>query len=172
MSSLKALDSAGKGNVAVLLPDTVSSARYTEFDAPYLTQALTAAGLTSSQFSVQNAQGSEVTELSQAEAAITKGASVLVMDPFTPGVGAQIESYAKAHGAKVVDYDRLTLGGSREYYVSFDNVLVGTKIGQGFTACATAWHVAKPQVLVMKGDPTDNNANPCLPPGDSSGVKN
>src|ERR1035438_4200596 len=65
MSSLKALDSAGKGNVAVLLPYTVSSARYTEFDAPYLTQALTAAGLTSSQFSVQNAQGSDATELSQ-----------------------------------------------------------------------------------------------------------
>jgi len=158
MSSLKALDSAGKGNVAVLLPDTVSSARYTEFDAPYLTQALTAAGLTSSQFSVQNAQGSDATELSQAQAAITKGASVLIMDPFDPGVGAQIETYAKAHGAKVIDYDRLTLGGSRSDYVSFDNVLVGTKIGQGFTACATAWHVAKPNVLVMKGDPTDNNA--------------
>jgi D-xylose transport system substrate-binding protein len=158
MSSLKALDSAGKGNVAVLLPDTVSSARYTEFDAPYLTQALTAAGLTSSQFSVQNAQGSDATELSQAQAAITKGASILIMDPFDPGVGAQIETYAKAHGAKVIDYDRLTLGGSRSDYVSFDNVLVGTKIGQGFTACATAWHVAKPNVLVMKGDPTDNNA--------------
>ena len=158
MSSLKALDSAGKGNVAVLLPDTVSSARYTEFDAPYLTQALTAAGLTSSQFSVQNAQGSDATELSQAQAAITKGASILIMDPFDPGVGAQIETYAKAHGAKVIDYDRLTLGGSRSDYVSFDNVLVGTKIGQGFQACATAWHVAKPNVLVMKGDPTDNNA--------------
>jgi D-xylose transport system substrate-binding protein len=158
MSTLKPLASSGKGNVAVLLPDTVSSARYTEFDAPYLTQALTAAGLTSSQFSVQNAQGSDATELSQAQAAITKGASILIMDPFDPGVGAQIESYAKAHGAKVIDYDRLTLGGSREYYVSFNNVLVGTKIGDGFTACATAWHVAKPNVLVMKGDPTDNNA--------------
>ena len=45
MSTLKPLASSGKGNVAVLLPDTVSSARYTEFDAPYLTQALTAAGL-------------------------------------------------------------------------------------------------------------------------------
>ncbi len=158
MAMLKPLATAGKGNVAAILPDTVTSARYTEFDAPYLTQALTAAGLTSSQFSVQNAQGSDATELSQAQAAITKGASVLIMDPFDPGVGAQIESYAKAHGAKVIDYDRLTLGGSRSYYVSFDNVLVGTKIGQGFTACAAAWHVTKPQVLVMKGDPTDNNA--------------
>jgi D-xylose transport system substrate-binding protein len=158
MSTLKPLAAAGKGNVAVILPDTVTSARYTEFDAPYLTQALTKAGLSSSQFSVQNAQGSDATELSDAQTAITKGASVLIMDPLDSGVGAQIESYAKAHGVAVVDYDRLTLGGSRSYYVSFDNVKVGTLIGQGFAACATAWHVAKPNVLVMKGDPTDNNA--------------
>jgi D-xylose transport system substrate-binding protein len=158
MSVLKPLAAAGKGNVAVILPDTVSSARYTQFDAPYLTQALTKAGLSSSQFTVQNAQGSDATELSDAQTAITKGASVLIMDPLDSGVGAQIESYAKAHGVGVVDYDRLTLGGSRAYYVSFNNVLVGTKIGQGFTSCAAAWHVAKPNVLVMKGAPTDNNA--------------
>jgi D-xylose transport system substrate-binding protein len=158
MSVLKPLTAAGKGNVAVSLPDTVSSARYTEFDAPYLTQALTKAGLSSSQFTVQNAQGSDATELSDAQTAITKGASVLIMDPLDSGVGAQIESYAKAHGVGVIDYDRLTLGGSRAYYVSFNNVLVGTKIGQGFTACAAAWHVTKPNVLVMKGAPTDNNA--------------
>jgi D-xylose transport system substrate-binding protein len=158
MSALKPLASAGKGNVAVILPDTVTSARYVQFDAPYLTQALTAAGLSSSQFTVQNAQGSDATELSDAQTAITKGATVLIMDPLDAGVGAQIETYAKAHGAAVIDYDRLTLGGSRQYYVSFNNVLVGTKIGQGFAACAAAWNVSKPNVLVMKGDPTDNNA--------------
>jgi D-xylose transport system substrate-binding protein len=158
MSTLKPLTAAGKGNVAVLLPDTVTSARYVQFDAPYLTQALTAAGLDSSKFTVQNAQGNDATQLSDAQTAITKGATVLIMDPIDSGVGAQIETYAKAHGAAVIDYDRLTLGGSRQYYVSFNNVLVGTKIGQGFTACAAAWHVTKPNVLVMKGDPTDNNA--------------
>jgi D-xylose transport system substrate-binding protein len=158
MSVLKPLAAAGKGNVAVLLPDTVTSQRYVEFDAPYLTQALTAAGLSSSQFSVQNAQGSDATELSDAQTAITKGASVLVVDPLDSGVGAQIESYAKSHGAAVIDYDRLTLGGSRQYYVSFNNVLVGQKIGQGFVACVAGWHVGKPNVVVMKGDPTDNNA--------------
>ena len=158
MAALKPLASAGKGNVAVILPDTVTSARYVQFDAPYLAQALTAAGLTSSQFTVQNAQGSDQTELSDAQTAITKGATVLIMDPLDSGVGAQIETYAKAHGVAVIDYDRLTLGGSRQYYVSFNNVLVGTKIGQGFTACAADWHVSKPNVLVMKGDPTDNNA--------------
>src|SRR5690348_13042181 len=158
MAALKALASAGKGNVAVILPDTVTSARYVQFDAPYLTQALTQAGLSSSQFTVQNAQGSDATQLSDAQTAITKGATVLIMDPLDAGVGAQIETYAKSHGVAVIDYDRLTLGGSRQYYVSFNNVLVGTKIGQGFTACAAAWHVTKPNVLVMKGAPTDNNA--------------
>jgi D-xylose transport system substrate-binding protein len=158
MSALKPLAAEGKGNVAAILPDTVSSARYTEFDAPYLSQALALAGLSPTQFSVQNAQGSDATELSDAQAAITKGASVLIMDPLDSGVGAQIESYAKSHGVKVVDYDRLTLGGSREYYVSFNNVEVGTLIGKGFVACAAAEHVAKPNVLVMRGAPTDNNA--------------
>jgi D-xylose transport system substrate-binding protein len=158
MTALKALAAAGKGNVAAILPDTVSSARYTEFDAPYLQQALALAGLTPSQFSVQNAQGSDATELSDAQAAITKGASVLIMDPLDSGVGAQIETYAASHGVKVIDYDRLTLGGSRQYYVSFNNVDVGTLIGNGFVACATAEGVTKPNVLVMKGAPTDNNA--------------
>src|SRR5689334_14758824 len=158
MAALKALASAGKGNVAVILPDTVTSARYVQFDAPYLTQALTQAGLSSSQFTVQNAQGNDATQLSDAQTAITKGATVLIMDPLDAGVGAQIETYAKSHGVAVIDYDRLTLGGSRQYYVSFNNVQVGKIIGQGFQACATDWKLSKPDVLVMKGDPTDNNA--------------
>src|SRR6266568_3580824 len=130
MSQLKPLAKIGKGNVAVILPDTVSSARYTEFDAPYLTESLTKAGLSKSQFTVQNAGGSDATELTDAQTAITKGASVLIMDPLDSTVGAAIEKYAAAHGATVIDYDRLTLGGSRKYYVSFNNVLVGTKIGK------------------------------------------
>ena len=158
MATLKSLASAGKGNIGVILPDTVTSARYVEFDAPYLTKALQTAGLTSSQFSVQNAQGSDATELADAQADITKGASVLIMDPLDAGVGTSIEKYAKSHGVAVIDYDRLVLGGSRKYYVSFDNVQVGKLIGQGLVSCVTAWKVAKPNVLVMYGAATDNNA--------------
>jgi D-xylose transport system substrate-binding protein len=158
MAGLKDVASKGKGNVAVILPDTVSSARYTEFDAPYLTKAFQTAGLDSSQFTVQNAQGSDTTEFTDAQEAITKGATVLIMDPLDSGVGAQIENYAKSHGVSVIDYDRITSSGSRQYYVSFDNVKVGTLIGNGFVSCASAWGVTKPEVLVMKGAPTDNNA--------------
>ncbi|HEX9526453.1 MAG TPA: substrate-binding domain-containing protein, partial [Streptosporangiaceae bacterium] len=88
----------------------------------------------------------------------TKGASVLIMDPLDSTVGASIEKYAAAHGAAVIDYDRLTLGGSRKYYVSFNNVKVGNLLGAGLVSCVAAWKVSKPNVLVMYGDPTDNNA--------------
>jgi len=158
MASLKSVASAGKGSVAVILPDTVSSTRYVEFDAPYLTTALTDAGLTSSQFTIQNALGQDATQLADAESDITKGASVLVVDPLDSGVGAHIESYAKSHGVGVIDYDRLTLGGTRSYYVSFNNVKVGQLIGQGLVSCVAAWGVKSPNVVVMKGAPTDNNA--------------
>ena len=158
MSQLTSLASAGKGSVTVILPDTVSSTRYVEFDAPYLKQAFTAAGLPSSDLTVENALGQDATQLSMAQSAITKGASVLVVDPLDSGVGAHIESYAKSHGVAVVDYDRLTLGGTRSYYVSFNNVRVGQVMGQGLTACITAWGVKSPNVIVMKGAPTDNNA--------------
>ncbi len=158
MASLKPLAAKGKGMVAAILPDTVSSARYTEFDAPYLAKAFQAAGLKQSQYVIQNAQGSDATELTDAQSDIARGATVLIMDPLDSGVGAQIESYAKAHGVAVIDYDRLTLGGSRSYYVSFNNIGVGKLIGQGLATCVSAWHVKKPQVLVMRGAPTDNNA--------------
>jgi D-xylose transport system substrate-binding protein len=158
MTSLKPLAARGKGNVAVILPDTVSSTRYVEFDAPYLKESFQKAGLKSSQFTVQNALGSDTTQFSDAQTAITKGASVLVVDPLDSGVGAHIESYAKSHGVTVIDYDRLTLGGTRKYYVSFNNVQVGKLIGQGLVSCVAAWKLKKPQVIVMRGAPTDNNA--------------
>ena len=158
MSQLKGLASQGKGKIGVLLPETTTSARYASFDAPYLTKALQEAGLTPDEYTITNAQGSDATEKTQAEAAMTQGATVLIMDPIDSGVGAAIESEAQSRGVKVIDYDRLTLGGSRDYYVSFDNVQVGKLIGQGFVDCAQAWNVATPNVLVMRGAPTDNNA--------------
>ena len=158
MKTLTSLAKKGKGKVVALLPDTQSSARYVQYDEPFLTQAFEAAGLSSDDFQVQNAQGSAQTMQTQAEAAITNGASVLLIDPLDSGSGAAIESNAASKGVKTIDYDRLTLNGSASYYVSFDNVKVGTRIGQGFVDCVTAWNVKKPQVLIMNGDPTDNNA--------------
>jgi D-xylose transport system substrate-binding protein len=158
MSQFKSLAASGHGKVAAILPDTVSSTRYVEFDAPDITKALTTAGLSSSQFVVQNALGSDATQLTDAQTDISNGATVLLVDPLDSGVGAQIESYAKSRGVKVIDYDRLTLGGTRAYYVSFNNVLVGKTMGQGLVSCIASWHVTNPQVVVMHGAVTDNNA--------------
>ena len=159
MAQLKALAAQGKGKIAVLLPDTTSSARYESFDRPYLTKAFEAAGLTSKDFKIDNAQGSASTMQTQAEAAITDGASVLLVDAIDSGSGAAIEANATAKGVKVIDYDRLVKGGAPgRVYVSFDNVKVGQLIGQGEVDCIAAWNVQKPNILVMNGDPTDNNA--------------
>ena len=158
MAELKSVAQQGKGMIAVLLPDTQSSARYVSFDAPYLTQAFEAAGLSASDFSVQNAEGSSTTMQTQADAAITNGASVLVVDALDSGSGAAIEQDAQSKGVATIDYDRLTLNGSSSYYVSFDNEVVGETIGQGLIDCVSSWNVQNPQVLEMDGDPTDNNA--------------
>jgi D-xylose transport system substrate-binding protein len=158
MTHLQTLAAAGHGKVAAILPDTTSSTRYVEFDAPDLSRAFSRAGLKPSEYIIQNAQGSDATQLTDAETDITNGATVLLVDPLDSGVGTSIESYAKSHGVDVIDYDRLTLGGSREYYVSFNNVQVGKLIGQGLVSCVAAWHVKKPEVVVMRGTPTDNNA--------------
>jgi D-xylose transport system substrate-binding protein len=159
METLKPLADMGKGMVAVLLPDTTTSARYVTFDAPYLEQAFKAAGLDSSEYQISNAQGSASTMQTQAEAAMTAGASVLLVDALDSGSGAAIEAAAAAKGVAVIDYDRLTKGGSEgRVYVSFDNVKVGQLIGEGEVSCIENWGVKDPNILVMDGDPTDNNA--------------
>ncbi len=158
MNVLKPLGESGKGKVAAILPDTTSSTRYVEFDQPMLKKALLAAGVPASDIIIQNAGGSDSTFYTDAQSDITNGASIILSDPEDSGTGAKVESYAAAHGAKVIDYDRLTLGGSRPYYVSFNNVTVGKVMGQGLVSCVAAWGVKHPNVIFMRGDPTDNNA--------------
>ena len=159
MSTLTSVTSAGKGLVGVLLPDTTSSTRYVNFDQPYLTKAFTMAGYSSSQFKIDNAQGNEATELAQAQADITQGATVLVMDPLNSTVGSQIQALAASKGVKLISYDRATFTGTNTYYVSFDNVQVGKLIGQGFMDCISAWNVSNPKVFTLNGgEDSDPNA--------------
>ncbi len=159
MDQLKSLASSGTGLVGVLLPDTTTSTRYVQYDAPFLKKAFEAAGLTSDQFKIDNAQGSAQTMQTQAEADINAGATVLLIDAIDSASGAAIEQNAAAKGVKVIDYDRLTLGGPADrYYVSFNNVQVGGLIGKGLVDCISAWNVKNPNILVMDGAATDNNA--------------
>ena len=159
MATLTDVTKAGSGLVGVILPDTTSSVRYVNFDQPYLKQAFEKAGFSDSQFKIDNAQGNDATELAQAQADITQGAKVLVMDPLDSTVGTQIQQAAAAKGVKLISYDRATFTGTNTYYVSFNNVNVGKLIGQGFKDCVTAWNVSNPQVFTLNGgEDTDPNA--------------
>jgi D-xylose transport system substrate-binding protein len=141
--------------VAVLLPDTQSSVRWETADRPLLTAAFKAAGVP---VTISNAQGDKSTQQQQAEQAITNGAKVLLLVNLDSGSGAAIEANAKSRGVKTIDYDRLTLKGSADYYVSFDNVEVGKLQGQGLVDCLNAKGVKKPAIAELNGSPTDNNA--------------
>src|SRR4029077_9365715 len=159
MPKLKDLVASGKGMVGVILPDTTSSARYVAFDAPYLKQAFDGAGYSTSQYKIDNAQGVEAQQLAIAQADITAGATVLIMDPLNSTVGSQIQAYAQSHGVKIISYDRATFTGTNTYYVSFDNVQVGKLIGKGFMDCVTAWGVKNPKVFTLNGgENSDPNA--------------
>ena len=158
MASLQAIHSAGSGMVGVILPDTTSSARYVSFDAPYLKKAFEMAGYADTEFKIQNAQGSDATELAMANADITAGAKVLVVDPIDSTVGKQIQAAAAAAHVAMISYDRATFQGATTYYVSFDNVQVGKLIGQGFMDCVTAWNVTSPNVFELDGG-TDSDPN-------------
>src|SRR5439155_25365973 len=131
--------------------------RWETADRPFLANAFKKAGLT---YNIVNAQGNAQTQQTQAEQAITNGAKVILLVDLDSGSGAAIEKNAKAHGVKVIDYDRLTLKGAATYYVSFDNVKVGWLQGTNLVKCmkATGVYSQKPLVAELNGSPTDNNA--------------
>jgi len=158
MAAVKTLNT-GTGAVDVILPDVTTSARYTTYDAPYLTQAFTAAGYASTDFKIQNASGTTNTEVAIAQADITAGAKVLLVDPLDGPTGKQIQTLAQAAGVQMISYDRATFQGTTTYYVSFNNEEVGKLIGQGFLDCATAWGVTNAKVFTVDGgQDTDPNA--------------
>jgi D-xylose transport system substrate-binding protein len=145
--------------VCALLPDTKSSVRYTLFDKPLLEKAFKKAGISGS---VLNAQGDTQTQITQGQQCVTNGAKVILVDALDSGTGAAIEKSAKAAGVKTIDYDRLVLGGSASYYVSFNNVTVGKLQAKALVAAMKAKGIMaagkKPVVAELDGAPTDNNA--------------
>ena len=164
MSQFKALAAAGtKGAnsllVGVVLPDTTSSTRWVDFDAPYLKQAFTAAGYTPAEFRIDNAQGSDATQLSDATADINLGAKILIVCPLDGPTGVAVAKLAEQKGVTLIAYDRAIFQGTNTYYVSFDNKHVGQLIGSGFEACVKSWGIKSPKVFVLNGgEDTDPNA--------------
>jgi D-xylose transport system substrate-binding protein len=145
-------DQAASGKVGVILPDTKSSVRWETKDRPALEEAFKAAGV---EYTIQNAEGSADTMATIADGMIADGVTVLAIVNLDSDSGAAIQQKAASQGVKTIDYDRLTLGGSADVYVSFDNTKVGELQGQGLVDCLGG----KPaNVVFLNGSPTDNNA--------------
>jgi D-xylose transport system substrate-binding protein len=144
------------GKVGVILPDTTSSTRYTLYDKPLLQKALSDAGVTPD---IQNAGGSTARFEQIAQGMIGAGVKVLIIDSIDATSGAAVEKQASAAGIKVIDYDRVNLGGTAQYYVAFDSQDVGRLMGQTLVDCLSASGATNPQIIEMSGGKdVDNNA--------------
>jgi D-xylose transport system substrate-binding protein len=158
-SSKKSSSSNTGGNsskpvVGVILPDTTTSNRYTLYDQPLLQKAFDDAGIKAT---IQNAHGSSSTFVSDAQTMISQGVKVLLIDPADPQTGISVEQVAKSAGVKVIDYDRVNLGGTADYYVSFDNEKVGELQAQGLLQCLG--NNTSPNIIQLNGGTdVDNNA--------------
>jgi D-xylose transport system substrate-binding protein len=141
--------------VGVILPDSASSARWETADRPFLEQAFQAAGV---EYDIQNAQGDKAKFATIADQMLASGVNVLMIVNLDSDSGAAVIKKADEQGVPTIDYDRLTLGGGAQYYVSFDNVAVGTKIGEGLVTCMQANGNDAGPVVLLNGSPTDNNA--------------
>ncbi|HVW40735.1 MAG TPA: substrate-binding domain-containing protein [Amycolatopsis sp.] len=144
---------AGGPKVGVILPETATSVRWAGFDQPMLQAALTKAGLDPI---IENAQGDNQKFSQYADSMLSQGVKLLIIAAPSGDVGATVERKAKQQGVPVIDYDRLNLGGSADYYVSFDNVHVGQLQGQALKNALASKQGA--QVIEIEGSPTDNNA--------------
>lgn len=147
---------AQNADIAVLLPDSKSSARWENDDRKFLSAAFDAAGVT---YSIVNAENSKETQATQADAAITNGAKVILLVNLDSASAAAIIAKAHDAGVKVIDYDRLTIEGpGADYYVSFDNEAVGRLQGLGLVLAINAAGIKNPRIAFLNGSPTDNNA--------------
>ena len=143
---------AAEGMVGVILPDTESSARWEAADRPFLENAFAEAGV---EVLIENAQGDASRMQTIADQMITEGVTVLAIVNLDSDSGAAIQAKAAQQGVVTIDYDRLTLGGQADYYVSFDNTVVGELQGQGLAECLGE---EPANIIYLNGSPTDNNA--------------
>jgi D-xylose transport system substrate-binding protein len=140
------------GKIGVILPDTTSSPRWESADRPKLEEAFKKAGV---KYDIQNAQNDAQKMQTIAQQMITGGVTVLAIVNLDSASGAAIEQQAKKQGVSTIDYDRLTLGGSADYYVSYDNAQVGKLQGEGLQKCLGD---KAANIAYLNGSPDDNNA--------------
>jgi len=148
---------AASGTIALLLPETKTT-RYETADRPYF-EAKFKELCPNCQVIYSNANQDANAQLSQAEAALTNGAKVLVLDPVDSDAASAIADKAKAQGVPVIAYDRLIKNSDGvNYYLSFDNEKVGELQAQSLVDQLNALGKTNPQIVMINGSPTDNNA--------------
>ena len=145
----------GDKKIALLLPETKTT-RYESQDRP-LFEAKVKALCSDCEIIYSNADQKADQQQNQADAAMTNGAKVMVLDPVDSASAASIVSKAKAQNVPVISYDRLITGADIDYYISFDNVQVGKLQAQSLVD-ALKKDGKSGSVVMINGAPTDNNA--------------
>ena len=145
--------SSGK-KVALLLPESKTT-RYEALDRPLFTEALKT-DCADCQLIYSNADQDAAKQQQQAEAALTQGANVLVLDPVDGKAAAAVVAAAKAQNVPVVAYDRAIDGAN--YYVSFDNETVGKLQATTLVDILKKAGKTSGNLAMINGSPTDPNA--------------
>jgi len=143
------------GTVALLLPEN-KTARYESDDRPIFTRALTQQ-CPDCKLIYSNAEQDAAKQQSQAEAAITNGARVLVLDPVDGKAAASIVTRAKQSDIGVVAYDRPIENSDVDYLITFDNRTVGRLQATALLDKLRA-DGRSGSIVMINGDPADPNA--------------
>ena len=146
----------GEKKVALLLPES-KTARYETQDRPNFERKLKEL-CADCEILYSNADQDATKQQSQAEAALTNGAKVFVLDAVDGVAAAAIAEKARAQKVPVIAYDRLILGTEAvDYYISFDNERVGALQGEALLQALAG--KTNPTIVMINGSPTDNNAS-------------
>jgi D-xylose transport system substrate-binding protein len=145
----------GSGTVALLLPEN-KTARYETQDRPLFERFLKEQ-CADCKLVYSNAEQDAAKQQTQAEAAITNGARVLVLDPVDSKAAASIVTRAKQSDIGVIAYDRPIENADVDYLITFDNRQVGVLQGTALVDKLRA-DGARGSLVMINGAPTDPNA--------------
>lgn len=149
-------DGGGGAKIALLLPESKTS-RYESHDRPEFEEKVEDI-CEDCEIIYSNANQSTSQQQSQAEAALTQGADVLVFDAVDATAVGSVVQKANEEEVPVVSYDRLILGVPINYYISFDNVKVGELQGETLSKKLKEEGSPSGPIVMINGAPTDPNA--------------
>ena len=148
--------SSGK-KIALLLPEH-TTARYETQDRPHF-ESMVKSLCADCSIVYENANQDASEQQSQADAVLTQGIDAMVLDPVDATSASTIVAKAKAQNVPVISYDRLVSNADLDAYISFDNVRVGRLQASTLEKKLTQDGSAKGPIVMINGDPTDNNAH-------------